>query len=531
MDSSTARDVATVPDGDRNLTIWSWLRPVARPTAIVLGLALGVGGCTALPGDGPWMGGAQSGSTEALPFDVIDLTPTTVVAYRQPESPDHPSTVPATCRPACASPSRPATAEGAHLRALRRQHLSDHLGHGRRSRRPARGRGRHDQGARSWASCTVAGLDLTQVEDRIIQQLGNKVQEPEVIVDFDAPPHPDRDGVGRRQEARALVHSRGHPHRGRCHQRRRAARRRRQRLTVPANQLEVVVRRQGQVILRAQLSDLLAGADIPVQKGDEIVVRPNPRVYTVLGAVLKSGNVEMTKPISACWKRLGNVGGLQDQRANKTGVYVFRMGDLLNNPTARARVFRLDLFQPVSIFVAQQFGVQARDVMYVTNAPLYEYDKILTLDLPHLLDHRRGQGQHPHHDDRSDAEPSGPRGFLVEFRMAQAKKFTWGATGVAVLAVIGALALWIAPSRQTSSAQDGRPAAGAADFARLYRRSGRHGGRRRRSGGWLRRPRVARQGWPEGQARRDHRRAVQLSQGRRGSAHGRGRPDQDKAVA
>jgi polysaccharide biosynthesis/export protein len=75
---------------------------------------------------------------------------------------------------------------------------------------------------------------------------------------------------------------------------------------------------------------------------------------------------------------LGNVGGLQDERANKTGVYVFRMGDLLNNPTARARVFRLDLYQPVSIFIAQQFGVQARDVVYVTNAPLYEYDKILS---------------------------------------------------------------------------------------------------------------------------------------------------------
>jgi polysaccharide export outer membrane protein len=51
---------------------------------------------------------------------------------------------------------------------------------------------------------------------------------------------------------------------------------------------------------------------------------------------------------------------------------------LLNNPTARARVFRLDLYQPVSIFIAQQFGVQARDVVYVTNAPLYEYDKILS---------------------------------------------------------------------------------------------------------------------------------------------------------
>ena len=39
--------------------------------------------------------------------------------------------------------------------------------------------------------------------------------------------------------------------------------------------------------------------------------------------------------------------------------------------------------------------------------------------------------------------------------MAQAKKFTWGATGLVVVAVIAALVLWIAPSRQTSSAQDG----------------------------------------------------------------------------
>jgi polysaccharide export outer membrane protein len=34
--------------------------------------------------------------------------------------------------------------------------------------------------------------------------------------------------------------------------------------------------------------------------------------------------------------------------------------------------------QPVSMFVGQQFGLQPRDVVYVTNAPLYEYDKVLT---------------------------------------------------------------------------------------------------------------------------------------------------------
>ena len=62
-----------------------------------------------------------------------------------------------------------------------------------------------------------------------------------------------------------------------------------------SNQLQVVVRRNGQVILTSQFSDLLAGSDIAVQKGDEIVVRPNSRIFTVLGAVVRSGNVEMTK--------------------------------------------------------------------------------------------------------------------------------------------------------------------------------------------------------------------------------------------
>ncbi len=33
----------------------------------------------------------------------------------------------------------------------------------------------------------VAGLDLNQIERKIIQQLGTQVQEPEVIVEFDAP--------------------------------------------------------------------------------------------------------------------------------------------------------------------------------------------------------------------------------------------------------------------------------------------------------------------------------------------------------
>jgi len=321
------------------------------------------------------MGGAQSNSTEALPFDVIDLTPTTVVAYRQPPTPDRPSSSASSLSPA----QRLTVAAGDSLKVRIFERYGGNIFPTIQGQSADLGIQRVSEDGSIKVpvvgTVQVAGLDLNQIERKIIQQLGTQVQEPEVIVEFDAPrthtvmvsgdvKNPGR--VSMLEDVRSVVdaiNKAGGPIAS---------------PTGSANQLQVVVRRNGQVILTSQFSDLLAGADIPVQKGDEIVVRPNSRIFTVLGAVQRSGNVEMTKHNLTLLEALGQVGGLSDQRANKTGVYVFRMGDLEVNPTARGRVFRLDLFQPVSIFVAQQFGLQARDVVYVTNAPLYEYDKILT---------------------------------------------------------------------------------------------------------------------------------------------------------
>ncbi|SEP45817.1 polysaccharide export outer membrane protein [Rhodospirillales bacterium URHD0017] len=358
------------------MTVWSRLCAAARPFAVVLGIGLVAGACTALPGDGPWMGGAQTTSTEALPFDVIDLTPTTVVAYRQAPTPDRPATTTSQLSPA----QRLVVAPGDSLKVRIFERYGGNIFPTIQGQSADLGIQRVGEDGSIKVpvvgNVQVAGLDLNQIERRIIQQLGTQVQEPEVIVEFDAPrthtvmvsgdvKNPGR--VSMLEDVRSVVdaiNKAGGP------------------VASPtgsgANQLQVVVRRNGQVILTSQFSDLLAGNDIAVQKGDEIIVRPNSRIFTVLGAVLRSGNVEMTKHNLTLLEALGQVGGLNDVRANKTGVYVFRMGDLETNPTARGRVFRLDLFQPVSIFVAQQFGLQPRDVIYVTNAPLYEYDKILT---------------------------------------------------------------------------------------------------------------------------------------------------------
>lgn len=354
------------------MTIWTWLRAAARPLAIVLGLGIGLTGCQVVPGDGPWMGGAQAGSTEALPFDVIDLTPTSVVAYRPLASVDRPSVT-----------SR-LSAGGGHVAVAPGDVLKVRIFEPYEGsifptiQRPGADLGTQrvgDDGTISIpyvGSVAVAGLDLSQIEQRIAGQLKGKAQDPQVIVEFVADrshtvmvsgdvKNPGRVSLldGTRSVVDAINRA-GGP------------------FNLPAAQAEAVVRRNGQVILTAQYSELLAGADIAVQKNDEIVLRPNSRIFTVLGAVQKSGNVELTKPNLTLLEALGQVGGLSDERANKTGVFVFRLGDIQNIPGARARVFRLDLGQPVSIFVAQQFGMQARDVVYVTNAPLYEYNKILS---------------------------------------------------------------------------------------------------------------------------------------------------------
>ncbi|TAJ40591.1 MAG: hypothetical protein EPO55_08450 [Reyranella sp.] len=321
------------------------------------------------------MGGAAGTTTEALPFDVIDLTPTTIAAYQQPASIDRPSIT-----SSLSAGGQVAVAPGD---ALKVRIFEPYEG----SIFPTIQKPGADFGVQRVlddgtinipfvGTVQVAGLSLLQIERRIAQQLSGKAQDPQVIVEFVADrthtimisgdiKNPGRVSIleGVRSVVDAINRAggpAGGPGSG------------------APNQIEVVVRRQGQVILTAQFSELLAGGDIAVRKGDEIVLRPNSRVFTVLGAVVKSGNVEMTKHNLSLIEALGQVGGLNDLRANKTGVYVFRMADLQTNPAARARVFRLDLLQPVSMFIGQQFGLQARDVVYVTNAPLYEYDKILT---------------------------------------------------------------------------------------------------------------------------------------------------------
>ncbi|MBM3645036.1 MAG: hypothetical protein FJX02_11940 [Alphaproteobacteria bacterium] len=339
-----------------------------RTVLAAAGLAGVVAGCGAVPGDGPIVVGFASNDPR-LPFDLIDLRPDTVSPYRAATIVDRPSAV----RRNFPSGGYP-VAPGDILKVRVFEAYEGNVF-------PVISRAGSDLGNQRVLDngtitvpyvgvVQVAGLSLEAIEARILELAKKRAQDPQVVVERAADrTHTftvsgDVKAAGRfslLQDARSVLDAiaLAGGTQGAAHEK------------------EVVLRRNGEVAARVHLIDLLAGSDIAVQRGDDIVVRNNPLQFTVLGAVAKAGNIPIDRPALNLMEALASAGGLVDERANRTGVFVFRQGEAAVNPSARPKVFQLDLLQPVSVFVAQQFGVLPSDVIYVTNAPLHEYNKVI----------------------------------------------------------------------------------------------------------------------------------------------------------
>jgi polysaccharide biosynthesis/export protein len=150
----------------------------------------------------------------------------------------------------------------------------------------------------------------------------------------------------------------------------------------PPLQIDVVLRR-GRQVARMPLVEALAGRNLPVARGDEVMLEYTPRAFNAMGALLRTGKYEFTELNPSLLEVLSQLGGLSDDAANRAGVFVFR----LNEPRARlaggnqwergSAVFQLNMAQPDAIFAAQRFLVRPGDTIYVTNAPLYEWGKLI----------------------------------------------------------------------------------------------------------------------------------------------------------
>ncbi len=131
--------------------------------------------------------------------------------------------------------------------------------------------------------------------------------------------------------------------------------------------------------------------NIYVQSNDVITLIRQPRSFTVFGASMVNASVQFDESELYLNQALAKVGGLNDDRANARGVFVYRREPvgLVRKmvPTAQPMhadgtvnvIYQIDLKEPSGFFILKGFKVNNRDLVYIANSSLAEIRKFSTL--------------------------------------------------------------------------------------------------------------------------------------------------------
>ena len=125
--------------------------------------------------------------------------------------------------------------------------------------------------------------------------------------------------------------------------------------------------------------------------GDVLTLVRLPQSFTVFGATGLNTQVNFTAEKMTLVEGLAKAGGLLDLRSDPAGVFLFRFEppgivktlgrpQLGTGPDGSSPVvYRLDLSDAKSYFLAQRFPIHDKDIIYVANADLNELQKFFTL--------------------------------------------------------------------------------------------------------------------------------------------------------
>jgi polysaccharide export outer membrane protein len=159
----------------------------------------------------------------------------------------------------------------------------------------------------------------------------------------------------------------------------------------PARETYVTLMRGGRQGVQ-QLETVINQPDenIYVARGDRIYLAHDPQRYTVLGAVKKPSVYTFDASSISVLEAIAAAGGLNDIRADATGVFVFRYEDpkvldTMNIQYTRQvrgkvpTIYRINMKHARSYFYAQSFHLEDKDSVFVSNARGVEIGKVLQL--------------------------------------------------------------------------------------------------------------------------------------------------------
>lgn len=126
--------------------------------------------------------------------------------------------------------------------------------------------------------------------------------------------------------------------------------------------------------------------DIALRNGDKILVEADTRSFTALGATGAQSRVPFESQTISAIEAIAQVGGLNPNLADPTGVFVLRnepeeIAEALvgQDVTGTQRViYLLDLTRPNGLFFARDFAVRDGDTVYVTEAPITQFNKAVS---------------------------------------------------------------------------------------------------------------------------------------------------------
>jgi polysaccharide export outer membrane protein len=161
-------------------------------------------------------------------------------------------------------------------------------------------------------------------------------------------------------------------------------------VTKPVEKSTIQISRDGrsmtlplEAILRNPLDN------IALQSGDVVTALYQPLSFTALGAIGRNGEVDFEANGITLAQALARIGGLDDNRSNPSGVFLFRMvpPNALpwpQKPTTLVdgkvpTIFQFNLRDPATFFAAQSFPVENKDLIYVSNAPAADLQKVLNV--------------------------------------------------------------------------------------------------------------------------------------------------------
>jgi len=127
--------------------------------------------------------------------------------------------------------------------------------------------------------------------------------------------------------------------------------------------------------------------DIALRGGDRILVEKDTRSFTALGATGAQTRVKFETQTLSALEAIAQVGGLQSNVADPTGVFIFRneAAEIANGVLGRSdlvgdqrMIYVLDLTEPNGMFQARDFVIRDGDTVYVTEAPFVQWSKVIS---------------------------------------------------------------------------------------------------------------------------------------------------------